>query len=120
MVGSYVDVRDTAALPSARGGASRTGSFQTLTHIFETASSDTHVDHPLCAKCLDHIQQELQKRTSVAAARARAYQAALSSLQVCRFLRAAVCECMCNLLYRVLGLVLRATVCAVSAAGPAR
>jgi hypothetical protein len=83
MMGSYVDVRDAPGQLSARGsGAKASGAFEAMTRIFETAASGTHVDHPLCAKCLDHVAKALQERTAAAEARARAYQGALASIQV--------------------------------------
>ena len=77
--GSYVDVR-SAALSAAR--PRRSNSPQNLTQIFELASTQTHIDHPLCAKCLDKVAKELAERTSAADALAQAYEQVLSDLQV--------------------------------------
>jgi hypothetical protein len=79
--GSYVDVRSVAAHPTG-GRPGRAASFQNLTQIFELASTQTHLDHPLCAKCLDAVAKELQERATAADELAQAYDDALSSLRV--------------------------------------
>lgn len=74
MLGSFVDVS-----PSSRGN--KPGNFQSLTQIFELATTLTHVDHPLCINCLDHVQKEMKEQILAAEEQAQAYSDALSMLQ---------------------------------------
>lgn len=81
MLDSYVDVTQPApaSVPSAKGG------FSGLAHILELATSQSHIDHPICAKCLEQVKRELQDSIAAAEAQASAYESALKSLLV-RFL----------------------------------
>jgi hypothetical protein len=53
-----------------------------LAQLFERASLETQVEHPLCAKCLDNVARELEERVAAVEAQARAYEDALATLQV--------------------------------------
>lgn len=52
-----------------------------LSEVLELATSQTHFDHPLCAKCLDAVGKELAERLGEAEALAHAHEAALTELQ---------------------------------------
>ena len=79
--GSYVDVREAVKQP--RREPKRSSSLHDLGRVLELATTETHFDHPLCAKCLDAVGKELQERLSEAEQLARAYEHALAELQVC-------------------------------------
>jgi hypothetical protein len=55
---------------------------RTLAHLFELASTHSRVDHPICRKCLDNVLQELSNKTAAVQAQAKAYEDALTCLQV--------------------------------------
>jgi hypothetical protein len=77
---SYVDVKASSALTGGRNF--KAASFQNLTQIFELATTHTHLDHPLCTKCLDNVAKELQERAKAAEDLAQAYDDAVRELQV--------------------------------------
>lgn len=78
MLESYVDVTQPAA-PSA---STAKGGFSGLAEILELATSHSHIDHPMCARCLEIVKRELQDNIAAAEAQAAAYEAALNSLLV--------------------------------------
>lgn len=85
LASSYVDVNTAGPSTSAvTRVAGKPSGHQNLTHILELATTQTHVDHPLCAKCLDNVARELQDEAQAAEEQAHAYEEALATLQACR------------------------------------
>lgn len=83
LASSYVDVNTAGPSTSAAARApAKPSGYQNLTHVLELATTQTHVDHPLCAKCLDNVARELQDEAQAAEAQAQAYEEALATLQV--------------------------------------
>lgn len=84
LASSYVDVNTAGPSTSAvTRVAGKPSGHQNLTHILELATTQTHVDHPLCAKCLDNVARELQDEAQAAEEQAHAYEEALATLQAC-------------------------------------
>eukprot|EP01025_Chloroclados_australasicus_P016244 TRINITY_DN1806_c0_g1_i5.p1 TRINITY_DN1806_c0_g1~~TRINITY_DN1806_c0_g1_i5.p1 ORF type:complete len:454 (+),score=36.59 TRINITY_DN1806_c0_g1_i5:135-1364(+) len=63
---------DSVAIPDSKA--------QTLTRIFELASDESLIDHPLCADCAGQVRRDLEVRTSEVQLEIEDYQCALLRL----------------------------------------
>ena len=84
-VSNSVAAGQSNASESEPGEQQAASAFQNLAQMFEAATETTHMDHPMCPKCLDRAITELQEQAASAEQLTLAYEDALAALQVCHF-----------------------------------
>mmetsp|Transcript_24764 Transcript_24764/g.58940 ORF Transcript_24764/g.58940 Transcript_24764/m.58940 type:complete len:422 (+) Transcript_24764:368-1633(+) len=78
---SFVLLKNSGERPAAQGGESNFDShLLRLTRLYELASQDTKIDHPLCSECAEELCAELDTQVSEAESEVLAYEDALQRL----------------------------------------